>query len=536
MIWQKSMSQNLSSYNPFSCKNCRYEDKIKKLCNMGCRLEYSRGEGCKAFVEDETPLFYDFKFYEERLERFVRTGLYENPDKDDLLCNYLERLFDSPLLKVRVLSDEITASVFLGVIKRFLFNILDQNRLSYQLAQSEADRIGKTLSWSNVKMQNGWQALVKDLTDKYGEFGFEGAFYKKEFGDGGKATDKNLWEKMCIDWHKALKRKLDRGMEEKLNEDSAKLPASLEESEKRVRRYMEDHPVSPEEFRQVWPQLGGYWNEYDFAKWLKIAKLQREYPDLVEIACRMGHIADDMGADRIALRQGSTEKLEHASKSDILGVTSGNDLGALLPGEMAMYLDSETEDLFYQKYLSSQLQIFRYRSEIMTPTRSLNKRAARQRGPMIVCCDTSGSMFGKPADIAKSMLLKVLEIACSQKRNCYLICFSVHINAIDATQNPVEAMKLLSDAFTGDTDATRMLDRTFELLESSPEFMYADVLWISDFAIPYPSEKKLQKMLDYRNDGTCFYGLQIGTLRHEWHRHFDEIRSIGYVPDRRFRS
>ena len=528
------MSKNLGTYNPFSCANCKYEDKRCLFCNLDNKLEYSQGRGCTEFAETDTPLFFEYTFYEPLIERFVKTGLYENPNTDDILCNYLERLFESPVLKVRVLSDEITASVFLSVIKRFLFNILDRRRLDYQLSQSESERIGKTLSWSDKKKRSGWQALVQDLTDKYGEYGFPGAFYKREFGDKGKASDKELWKKMGIDWHKAMKRKLDKKTEEMLNQESGKVTASAEYCENSVRKYMEKHAVSGSEFRQVWPQMNGCWSDYEFSKWLKIAKLQREYPDLVAIANKMGHVADDAGTDRIALKQGSTEKIEHATKSDILGVTSGNDLGSLLPGEMAMYLDSDTEDLFYQKYLSSQLQIFRYRSEIMSPAKSLNTRAARQRGPIIVCCDTSGSMFGKPSDIAKSMLLKVLEIACSQKRSCYLICFSVNINAIDATNNPSAAMRLLSEAFTGDTDVTKMLERTFELLESSTRFMYGDVLWISDFVIPFPEEDKLKKMMDFRKDGTCFYGLQICASKHEWNKFFNEIRSIGYIPNKKW--
>ena len=95
-------------------------------------------------------------------------------------------------------------------------------------------------------------------------------------------------------------------------------------------------------------------------------------------------------------------------------------------------------------------------------------------------------------------------------------------------------MRLLSEAFTGDTDAAKMLELTFELLESSTKFMYGDVLWISDFVIPFPEEEKLKKMMDFRKDGTCFYGLQIGAFKHEWNKYFNEIRSIGYIPNKKW--
>lgn len=123
--------------------------------------------------------------------------------------------------------------------------------------------------------------------------------------------------------------------------------------------------------------------------------------------------------------------MEHSSKSDILGITVGNDLNALLPTELAHCADDELEDLFVYKYVTRKLQTFRYKSEIMQPARRLEIKPATQKGPMIVCLDTSGSMVGKPEKIAYSLLIKILEIADRQRRDCFLIAFSVSINPID---------------------------------------------------------------------------------------------------------
>ena len=83
--------------------------------------------------------------------------------------------------------------------------------------------------------------------------------------------------------------------------------------------------------------------------------------------------------------------MEHSSKSDILGITVGNDLNALLPTELAHCADDELEDLFVYKYVTRKLQTFRYKSEIMQPARRLEIKPATQKGPMIVCLDTSGN-------------------------------------------------------------------------------------------------------------------------------------------------
>ena len=87
----------------------------------------------------------------------------------------------------------------------------------------------------------------------------------------------------------------------------------------------------------------------------------------------MGRIADDEGSKQVYVTEGSVYKLAHSQKSDILGVTIGNDLNALLPSELLYYADSELQDVFMLKYFTQKLQTFRYKSEIMQPSRRLER-------------------------------------------------------------------------------------------------------------------------------------------------------------------
>jgi uncharacterized protein with von Willebrand factor type A (vWA) domain len=226
--------------------------------------------------------------------------------------------------------------------------------------------------------------------------------------------------------------------------------------------------------------------------------------------------------------------MEHSSKSDILGITVGNDLNALLPTELAHCADDELEDLFVYKYVTRKLQTFRYKSEIMQPARRLEIKPATQKGPMIVCLDTSGSMVGKPEKIAYSLLIKILEIADRQRRDCFLIAFSVSINPIDVRRERARLLEFFSTTSCGDTDATRMLQAIFRLLQSKKEYMNADVLWISDFKIPLSVPELTDKMLEYRKVDTHFYGLQLGIAENEWSPFFDRIYRIDYTPSRRY--
>ena len=90
-------------------------------------------------------------------------------------------------------------------------------------------------------------------------------------------------------------------------------------------------------------------------------------------------MADDEGREQIRVAEGNVYKMEHSSKCDILGISTGNDLNALLPIELAHSADSELEDLFVYKYLTRKLQTFRYKSEIMQPARRIETKPARPK-------------------------------------------------------------------------------------------------------------------------------------------------------------
>ncbi|GAE82931.1 hypothetical protein JCM10512_1174 [Bacteroides reticulotermitis JCM 10512] len=339
---------------------------------------------------------------------------------------------------------------------------------------------------------------------------------------------------MIEDWKEALQHEQQeqkvKEVETRKDDFDRRLRANL----KNVPEYLRLHGVEKDEFYQAWGLMSGIWNTVDFERFRKIVRIQREYPDIVKVANRMGRIADDEGEEQVSVSNGDIYRLEHASKSDILGVTTGNDLNALLPVELAHYVDEELEDVFVYKFLTRNLQSFRYKSEIMQPARRLEKKPATTKGPMIVCLDTSGSMVGKPEKIAHSLLVKLLEIADRQRRACFLIAFSVSVNPIDVRKERARLLEFFSHTATGDTNATRMLKTTFGLLQSKKEYMNADVLWISDFKIPLVTPELISQMQDYRRADTHFYGFQLGIADNEWQTLFDYVYRVDYTPSRRY--
>lgn len=134
---------------------------------------------------------------------------------------------------------------------------------------------------------------------------------------------------------------------ERENLDAKKdfLEKKLKTSLNKIPEYLEEHQVDKEEFYQAWNMMNGLWNTIDFENIRKIVKLQKEYPELLKVANRMGRIADDEGSKQVYVTEGSVYKLAHSQRA-IFGVTIGNDLNALLPSELLYYADSELQDVF----------------------------------------------------------------------------------------------------------------------------------------------------------------------------------------------
>lgn len=475
---------------------------------------------------------YDSAFYVQLLDKYVATGECGETN-DEPLYAYLLSLMNDPMVKIQVLSDDICARIFYDTMSQFIRLNLEKHKYNIQKSQSEQQGMELVLEWSDAKRKDGWQALIQQVSDKYKGNGFDRAFYQGQFGNEGKYADKEVWERMVDDWREAFQRELQEQKEKEIELRKEDFERRLYSNLKNIPEYIRQNQVEKDEFFQAWGLMSGMWNTIDFERIRKIVRIQKEYPEIVKVANRMGRVADDEGKEHLHVSQGDVYKLEHSSKSDILGVTMGNDLNALLPTELAHCADDDLEDLFVYKYLTHKLQTFRYKSEIMQPARRLEVKPAALKGPMIVCLDTSGSMVGKPEKIASSLLVKILEIADRQRRNCFLIAFSVSIHPIDVRRERARLLDFFSTTSCGDTDATRMLQATFRLIQSKKEYMNADILWISDFKIPLSATELTDKMQEYQKANTHFYGLQLGIAENEWAPFFDRIYRIDYSPSRR---
>lgn len=296
-----------------------------------------------------------------------------------------------------------------------------------------------------------------------------------------------------------------------------------------VPQWLDQHDCSDDEFEQGWALMGGVWNVVEFENIRHIVRIQYRYPQVLEVAKVLGRVADDEGPARVPLGMGNRQSVVHSTPSDIEGVGVGNELNALLPLEMAQMTDPELDGLFAYKFATRRLQTFQYRSQIMHPSHKLRLHRARQKGPMIVCLDTSASMQGVPTEVSHSLVVKLLQLALRQDRDLLLIPFAVNAKPFDVRRNRTKLLDFFRQPSDGDTDATAMLELMMQTISSKPEYGSADVLLISDFQIPMPSQNLLRQLALLRENGTKFFGLQIGETRDsQWPTYFDRIWHLPY--------
>lgn len=204
-----------------------------------------------------------------------------------------------------------------------------------------------------------------------------------------------------------------------------------------------------------------------------------------------------------------------ATRSDIEGVGESNRLDALLPSEVALLGERQLEDTFYKKFVERRLQTFDFRSHIRIREQVERPSIATERkGPYIVCIDTSGSMMGKPEEVAKAICYGLIEQSRAEGRNCYVITFSTRIEVLDLSnlrENRASILDFLTHSFNGGTDLTEPFRHAIEMLRSE-EFSLADVLFISDFIAPPLPDYLIGMLVSLQQRNVQFHALSIGWM------------------------
>ena len=215
------------------------------------------------------------------------------------------------------------------------------------------------------------------------------------------------------------------------------------------------------------------------------------------------------GEDEIAARG----RFLTASKSDIEGITVGNNLSALLPSEVALLSDRNTQDIFYRNYAEKRLQVFASASQSTRPDE-------HKDGPVIICVDESSSMTGEPLKTAITLAYAVTIIAKRRHRQVLIVAYSdshklMRVESLGRQRK--QLLDFLSNVSMGGNNENSMFQWLFrDILPQEEKFKTADILCISDFGW-VQIEEYVKKLIDAQKaSGMKFYGLNIGGVFGGW--------------------
>lgn len=203
-------------------------------------------------------------------------------------------------------------------------------------------------------------------------------------------------------------------------------------------------------------------------------------------------------------------------KSEVTGITAGDDLSSLVASEVALLARPETEELFFAKLAHRQLLVLDYHrqrivEEVEHRPISVSEEVAVDRGPAIVCIDTSGSMLGLPERVARATVLALARRLAEDRRRIEVIAFSSQVAsfALDHERtNLIGLARFLDGSFHGGTDLGKALATALETLERE-EYRNADVLVVSDFRVPKIADRFLDQVNRQHRRGTLFHSLTV---------------------------
>ena len=195
-----------------------------------------------------------------------------------------------------------------------------------------------------------------------------------------------------------------------------------------------------------------------------------------------------------------------AAKSDITGITIGDNLSSLLPSETALLSCPATQPAFYRNYVEKRLQIFASAS-------SGNAPVTHQDGPVIICLDTSGSMRGEKVEIACNLTMAITIIAQRRKRDVLVVKYSdwhflLKVTKLSRQREDLE--KFLS-SYQGRGNAENELFRWLfkDILPNEKAFDTADILCITDFGWEPLNDYTIKLIESFKRKGMIFYGLNV---------------------------
>ncbi|MDX2256517.1 MAG: VWA domain-containing protein [Pseudanabaenaceae cyanobacterium bins.39] len=230
---------------------------------------------------------------------------------------------------------------------------------------------------------------------------------------------------------------------------------------------------------------------------IQIAQRLHASPKLQAIA--------ELAGKKIAIAAKIQRSKVKEGRTEIIGVTTGNDLTRLLPCELVKLTEPQLFPIFAQGYIERSLL-----------QRELISREPLARGPIVICLDSSGSMQGQPEIWSKAIALALLSIAVSQKRHCRILHFTDIVERIDDFAGEIPDTNHVIDCIEkfyngGSTSFTAALTGALASIQQHEQTKQADVILITD-GLDTPSTQFIEQwQTDRKKHEFSCYGILISS-------------------------
>ncbi|MCS6968418.1 MAG: VWA domain-containing protein [Cytophagales bacterium] len=452
----------------------------------------------------------------------------------------LDKILGFPLLQeVCANNEQLTQQIIQDVLK--WMRQTDKKINSKNPYQNENDMFG---AWSHKPTHlwvETWHVLINFLANTYTREELDKDFYAYRFKT--LLSDKELLQKarQIIPSNVPAQEKslLDILIDDLLAQWNALLTAKnlryyMEEMEQEQEQFAELLHKKVEEFHKLmtlinpfvmeisnfWDLSRGLWKDKGFHVLEHYHRLLADEKSIQQLADLLGRmrqaqteVEEEIFCQTVVQKQWQTNP--HL-RNEVAGLWESSDLCRVLPSELALLGHKETEPLFLQKYADKRLLTYQLQGKQLVPNDKISFTAHRrekrkEKGPFILCIDTSGSMEGLPSQIAKVLCFAMMKVAAKEHRKCYLISFSIGIktiNLLNIAENIDKIIDFLSMSFDGGTDITPALSEALNMLQTR-DYKEADVMIVSDFVMFDINQHLLRRIEQEQARGTKFHSLTL---------------------------
>ncbi len=500
-------------------------------------------------LEQEYQRFIDFgNLLDKRMRTYIVQYIQNkfNPNRfviPELSEQYFE-YFQNALDRIFLIDGLMEVTKYNGHLrKQIIMDTLYWLRKAYaksRMKNPHDDEKQRLEGWSVTPFHaflNRWPALPQYLSGVYDRSELDFLFFQEKFKslirnykDNGK-TEKDkeaievLFHDILAQWDALLYSKI---LEFQLSKFEEEEESYVEFMNQKVTEYRKIRDfINPFTEYLGWDMSRQLWKETSF-------DILQHYDNLLQNEQSIKELADLLGNMREAEIEIEEEEFERTiirqewvtdelMKSEIVGVKESDDLTNMLSSEAVLLSNEQTDALFLKKYADKKLMTFRYEDRKLVKSEDhfmeINQRInQKEKGPFIICVDTSESMYGRPEQIAKVLTLCVLKLSMNQNRKAFLINFSTGIQTLnlhDIANSVDDIAAFLNKSFYGGTDATLALYEAIRQLGTN-DYEDADILMVSDFIMSKMDDDVLNKIrFHQQNKNTQFHCLILGDESNE---------------------